>query len=135
MGVMTEWEDVPDISEVWSNTSIDEITSGQQEVIPLSESNDNNNDDETVDKKWTRIFHGATDSMRLTIVGTTANQLHDAHTSMAGKINQSDTISTKRAILIQVVSNKEEGVSASMMQHGKVKIYLCILIYLYFCVE
>lgn len=126
----TEWEGVPDISEPWSNTSLDEINSGEPylpEILPPLHDAKLTEEDESVDKKWTRIFEGATDSLHITIVGTTANQLQNTHRSMAGRIKRSDNKSTNRAIVMEVISNKEDGVSARMMQHGTVHINIYVV--------
>lgn len=114
----TGWETIHEFSDDWSNTSVDEITSGQQQSVAQNDSQDNNEDKEYVDKKWTRIYEGANDAMHMTIIWTTANQLHKTHNKLAGRINLTQSEYTNREIVIQVVSNQEEGVTADMMQQG-----------------
>ena len=106
----------------WSNTSADEITCAQKErIVPSQREEIKKQDlpnDDYIDKSWTRIYKVATEKMHMTIAGTTANQLDNTYKVMAGSISNANPVCINRAIIIQIISNTADGITADMMQEG-----------------
>lgn len=72
-----------------------------------------------VDTDWTRFYETSTDFIHTTIFGTTCNQLHAYLLRMASQIGPDMSGTHRKAIVIQVASNRDTGISAGQMLRGK----------------
>lgn len=83
-----------------------------------SESNYGSGGDDYVDKKWKRQYETSTYKMRTTIIGTTINQLEATLNTMTGRIGNEFQINRNRAIIVQVLTNREHGVTVNDIYKG-----------------
>lgn len=72
-----------------------------------------------VDTEWARLFEKATDYMHTSIFATTGNQLYNNLRKLASRIGHDVSQSHRKAIVIQIVSNRDEGVTTEAMFTGE----------------
>ena len=71
-----------------------------------------------VDTDWSRHFETATDYLHTTIFGTTCNQLHSKLLNMASQIGPDMSGTHRKAVVIQVASNRDSGITVTQMYKG-----------------
>ena len=96
--------------------SISDLINGNKAVS--SESNYGSGGDDYKDPRWSRFNETCTYDMRTSVIGTTVNQMESTLNTMAGRVGTDIKPSRDIAVIVQIVANREKGISARDIYNG-----------------
>lgn len=102
----------------------DDYESGHEQAAESNVASEDDSYHNYVDAEWARLYEKATDYMHTTIFATTGNQLRDNLRRLASRVTQEVAHSHRKAIVIQIVSNRDQGVTTRAMFRGEINTIL-----------